>query len=149
MLSSPIPLMKQFYSIDLKECSVVIVKFILILIFSYSAFSQIISYSTFLNALVKSPVIPYNFVKTVGNFVIIIELGLSVLLLFSGRSRLSLILSTFLMAFFTGYMLIIYYLSPYIPCSCGGVIEKLSWTDHIVFNIVVTSLAAFGVKFSK
>jgi len=28
-----------------------------------------------------------------------------------------------------------------LPCSCGGVLQEMSWQQHLVFNIVFTLLA--------
>jgi hypothetical protein len=32
-------------------------------------------------------------------------------------------------------------LSPYLPCSCGGLIEALSWRQHIFFNLAVMAIS--------
>jgi hypothetical protein len=48
---------------------------------------------------------------------------------------------------FTTYIIIITRFSPYVPCSCGGVLQKLGWTEHLVFNIVFVVLAATGIIF--
>ncbi len=39
------------------------------------------------------------------------------------------------MVMFTAYIVLITRFSDYVPCSCGGVLEKLSWDQHLVFNI--------------
>jgi hypothetical protein len=46
---------------------------------------------------------------------------------------------------FTTYIYIILNFSVFIPCSCGGVLEELSWTQHLIFNICFISIAIFGV----
>jgi hypothetical protein len=35
-------------------------------------------------------------------------------------------------------------LSPYLPCSCGGILETMNWKEHLVFNLVFVCLAALG-----
>src|SRR5690606_12191987 len=35
--------------------------------------------------------------------------------------------------------------SDFIPCSCGGVLEKMGWTEHLVFNISFIVLAFVGI----
>jgi len=34
-----------------------------------------------------------------------------------------------------------------IPCSCGGIIAKLSWGQHLVFNLIFLGLALIGFMF--
>jgi hypothetical protein len=52
-----------------------------------------------------------------------------------------------LMVMFTAYIFIILNFSDFIPCSCGGVLEKLSWTQHLIFNLVFIVLAGVAVFF--
>jgi len=33
----------------------------------------------------------------------------------------------------------------YVPCACGGFLEGMGWWPHVVFNLVFTALAAWGV----
>jgi hypothetical protein len=42
---------------------------------------------------------------------------------------------------FTGYVIAVVSFSKELPCSCGGVLQEMSWGQHIVFNIVFTLLA--------
>jgi hypothetical protein len=35
------------------------------------------------------------------------------------------------------------------PCTCGGIIEKMSWNQHVVFNMAFTVLALFALRFDK
>ena len=50
-----------------------------------------------------------------------------------------------LMVMFTTYIIIILNFSDFIPCSCGGVLEDLSWSEHIVFNLFFIVLAILGI----
>ncbi|HZH70563.1 MAG TPA: MauE/DoxX family redox-associated membrane protein [Flavobacteriaceae bacterium] len=31
------------------------------------------------------------------------------------------------------------------PCSCGGVLEQLGWTEHLAFNIGFMGLGVVGI----
>jgi hypothetical protein len=42
---------------------------------------------------------------------------------------------------FTFYIVIILNFSSFIPCSCGGILEKLGWREHLIFNIFFLFLA--------
>ncbi len=49
------------------------------------------------------------------------------------------------MAMFTGYIIIILNYAERIPCSCGGILNKMGWHDHLIFNIFFTALGVTGV----
>jgi hypothetical protein len=52
------------------------------------------------------------------------------------------------MILFTTYIVIILNFSSFVPCSCGGILEKLGWTAHLIFNVVfiVLGIAAILLK---
>src|SRR3970040_1025074 len=49
------------------------------------------------------------------------------------------------MVMFTAYIFIILNYSPFVPCSCGGILEKMGWKEHFIFNFVFIILAAAGI----
>ncbi len=69
-------------------------------------------------------------------------------LLFSGSRKIGLLLSVILLFLFSGYVLLVM-LNVFgrIPCSCGGIISKLSWGQHLVFNMVFLGIALLGLVF--
>jgi uncharacterized membrane protein YphA (DoxX/SURF4 family) len=70
----------------------------------------------------------------------------SFLLLLPGTFRLVGFYGAFcLMTMFTVYVFSILNFSNYVPCSCGGVLEKLGWEEHLVFNFAFVILAAAGI----
>ena len=46
---------------------------------------------------------------------------------------------------FTVYIILILYFSDFVPCSCGGVLENLSWKEHVVFNVLFIMFALFSI----
>ena len=54
-----------------------------------------------------------------------------------------------LMLLFTCYIVSMVLWAKKLPCHCGGAIEKLSWTQHIWFNMVFIALALFALWLSK
>jgi len=36
-----------------------------------------------------------------------------------------------------------------LPCSCGGVIQQLSWTQHIVFNLIFIAAGGIGIWMAR
>lgn len=49
------------------------------------------------------------------------------------------------MTMFTTYIYVILNYSSFTPCSCGGVLEKMSWTEHLLFNIVFILLSGLAI----
>ena len=115
-----------------------------ILLFSYASVSKLLDFETFETQLGQSPLLS-AYAGTVSVGIIVIELLASSLLIFQKTRLIGLYLSFFLMMIFTTYIIVILNFSPYIPCSCGGVLQELSWQNHLFFNgafiiLIITSL---------
>ena len=55
-------------------------------------------------------------------------------------------LSATLMAAFAIYIFgALLHLYPKIPCSCGGVLRKMGWKQHFVFNLFFLALSIYGL----
>jgi hypothetical protein len=118
--------------------------FLLSFLFVYTAVSKLISYPLFTLQVSQSPFM-YPFAKWVAAFVPISEM-LMVILLASSRTRLYGLYGTvFLMTLFTAYIAAMLMYSDYLPCSCGGILETLSWKWHIVVNSCFLVLAITGL----
>ncbi|WP_352432904.1 MauE/DoxX family redox-associated membrane protein [Mucilaginibacter sp. PAMB04274] len=64
------------------------------------------------------------------------EIILALLLLSERKYAKGLYISITLLTAFTTYIaLAIFGGLGHIPCSCGGVLEKLSWKEHLIFNL--------------
>ena len=73
------------------------------------------------------------------------ELGIAALLI-SGRKRgIGFLASLALLLLFTGYLLWMLGTERHLPCSCGGIIQHLTWGQHIVFNGFFIAVAATGI----
>jgi hypothetical protein len=46
---------------------------------------------------------------------------------------------------FTTYIVIILNFSENIPCSCGGILENMTWGQHLVFNCIFIIIGAIGI----
>lgn len=117
---------------------------LLILLFIYSSLSKLSDYELFTVQLSKSP-----FITSISNFVAwsipTIEIVISLLLVIQKTRLIGLYASFFLMSLFTAYLIIMLNVSYHIPCSCGGVLQYLSWNEHIVFNAFFIIIAGAGV----
>jgi hypothetical protein len=119
-----------------------------ILLFVYAAVSKLLTFENFRIQLAQSPLLS-AYAGIIAPLVISIELLLVLLLCFKGTRLTGLYGSFFLMTAFTVYIYIILHYSDFVPCSCGGIIEKLGWTQHMIFNIAFAILALAAIILSE
>jgi hypothetical protein len=120
--------------------------FAFILLWVYAAFSKLMTFEKFQAQLSQSPMLT-SFAFWVAWMVPLIEIGLAFLLWIKSSRFIGLLASFTLMTMFSGYIFLITRYSAFIPCSCGGILEKLSWDQHLLFNLclVVAASSAFLV----
>ncbi|SFB80297.1 hypothetical protein SAMN04487891_102421 [Flagellimonas taeanensis] len=127
-----------------KETIISIIGMLFVVLFVYAATSKLWDFQQFKVQLGQSPVLTV-YAEWVTWMVPGVEYLLALLLLF-GESRLVAFYgSLVLMVMFTTYILLVLNFSDYIPCSCGGVLEDLGWTEHIVFNLFFVALAVVAI----
>ena len=125
----------------------VIIEFIsmlYIMMFVYAAASKLLDFKNFQVQLGQSPLLS-AFAGMISWVVPIAELFIALLLIFPKYRLVGLFSAFSLMALFTTYITIILNFSTFIPCSCGGILEKMGWTEHLIFNIVFVVLAFIGI----
>ncbi|OQP62272.1 hypothetical protein A4R26_17945 [Niastella populi] len=127
-----------------KQIVVEVISSLLIILFIYTALSKLSNYNNFIAQLSKSPFIT-SYANSIAWSIPAVEIVLSLLLVFNKTRLLGLYASFFLMSLFTAYLVIMLNFSYYIPCSCGGVLQYLTWNEHIVFNSFFIVIAGTGV----
>lgn len=121
-----------------------------ILLFCYAAISKMLDFENFQVQIGQSPLLS-AYAGIISYSVILIEFIIVGFLSFS-RSRITgLYASTALMSAFSFYIFLVLRYSDYVPCSCGGILEKMGWTEHLIFNIGcvligITALVLQGVR---
>ena len=123
---------------------VTIICFAFILLFVYAATSKLADYDKFIVQLRQSPMLT-AFAEIIVWLIPMIEIIISILLLFPASALLGLYGSFSLMVTFTFYIITIQNFSEYVPCSCGGILEYLNWNEHLYFNIGFIILAIAGI----
>lgn len=125
-----------------------IISALFVMLFLYAAFTKLLDYEKFRVQIGQSPLLT-AFAGFVAWFIPAVEILIAIMLIFS-RTRLGALYASFsLMVMFTCYIVAITQFSDYVPCSCGGVLEKLGWTEHLIFNIVFVLLAIAAIIFYK
>ena len=113
-----------------------------IILFVYAAVSKLVDFENFQVQVAQSPLLS-AFATFITYAVVIGELVIALMLCFQ-KSRLSgLYFFLGFMTAFTVYIFLILNYSPFVPCSCGGVLEDLGWWEHLWFNGVVCLVTVF------
>lgn len=127
---------------------IAIISYLFVFLFIYAAISKLLDYNDFSIKIGQSPLLsPFAGYVAIG--VPVLELIIAVGLLLPSWRITSLFASLCLMTAFTVYIFIILNFSSFVPCSCGGILEKLGWTEHLIFNLVFVVLAIVGLILSE
>ena len=110
-----------------------IISLLFVFLFVYAAGSKLIDYQKFAVQLGQSPMLT-RWASLLAWFIPAIELVVAIMLIFSATQKVALYAALNLMVVFTAYIVIVTNFSPFVPCSCGGVLERLGWTEHLIFN---------------
>lgn len=123
------------------------ISYFFILLFCYAGISKIMDFENFQVQISESPLLS-AYAGFLPFAIIILELFIAGLLCYRKTRNTGLIGSFILMLIFTGYIFFIIHTSENLPCSCGGILEKMSWHQHLYFNIgcVVLSVIALGLN---
>jgi len=107
---------------------------LLILLFLYASVSKFLDFKTFIDQMNNQP-LPNSWTPfLVWAIPLLVGLYTSLILMI-------------LFTFYTGIVLLHFF--PYIPCSCGGVIQKLTWNQHLVLNLFYVGLAGLGIVLQR
>lgn len=122
-----------------------IIAAIFILLFTYAAISKLFDYNAFKNTLYFSPLLS-SYAAVLAWGLPVVELIISGLLFIPHKRETGLYASFALMLILTIYLAYMVLYSPHLPCSCGGVLQQMTWPQHLWFNIGFTILAAAGIR---
>jgi uncharacterized membrane protein YphA (DoxX/SURF4 family) len=118
------------------------------ILFLYTGASKIFEYEIFREQVMGIPLLK-PFSAVVPWLIPLLEFAISVMLFLPLWRRRGLIASACLMICFTVYVIVLFITSPTLPCSCGGIISDLSWSQHLFFNIGCVILAVLGSILQK
>lgn len=121
---------------------------LLILLFAYTAFSKLLAFSHFRFVLSSAPLIG-NYSTVLAALIPVTELFIVILLFMPRTTKAGLIAASSLLLVFTVYLVFMILTDPHLPCSCGGVIQRLSWREHIAFNVFFILIGIAGIYFHR
>jgi hypothetical protein len=126
----------------------IFLKNLLIFLFVYTAVSKLIGYKLFHEQLTQIPLIG-SAVSRIGWIIPAGEIAAALLLSYAKTEIVGYRLSAVLLILFAIYILAMLYLAPALPCSCGGIIETLSWQQHLVINVALAAACLYRLHHHK
>ena len=115
-----------------------------VFLFAYSGVSKIVQHSVFLSTLRQSPVLN-AYAKIISWVLPVMELCVAVLLTIRKMQRIAMYITLALMLIFSAYITYLLLFVPDLPCSCGGVLESLSWGGHLGLNLFLVCLSLLEI----
>ncbi len=120
---------------------------LLVVLFVHTATSKFLDFKGFVFDLNNQP-FPNEYTPFLSWFIPLIELAIVAGLLFEKTRNTALYASLILMIAFTIYTsLVLLKIFDYVPCSCGGVVSYLNWTQHFFFNLFFVAITAAAILF--
>lgn len=118
-----------------------------ILLFTYAAISKLLDFENFQVQIAQSPLLT-AYAGFFSRAIITVELIIAVLLTIRRFRIIALFSAYTIMILFSVYIFIILNYSLYVPCSCGGILERMGWKEHLVFNIIFSIIGIIAIYLS-
>jgi uncharacterized membrane protein YphA (DoxX/SURF4 family) len=134
--------------INFRDIAIEIISLLFVLLFVYASVSKLLDFENFQVQLAQSPLLS-AFASWVSWLVPLIELVIASILIIPKLRLIGLFLSLSLMTMFTAYIFVVLHYSSFVPCSCGGILEKMSWDVHLIFNVVFVLLSIAAILLNK
>lgn len=113
-------------------------------LFITSAINKIGEHERFMNGLSRVHFIG-EYAWFISWAVPVAEIIISLFLVIPKTQRLGFYCFVTLIAVFTGYIVAMMLWAENLPCNCNLIIEKLSWEEHIWFNLGFIALSIFAL----
>lgn len=139
----------QEHTIPRKKRLLDIIAALLILLFVYAAISKLIDYGH-----ARGQMLNQVFPRQIGIVLVwavpLMELVTAGLLLFEKTKMQGLYLSFGLLSAFTSYIgWVLRHVFSRIPCSCGGVLSHMGWSNHFFFNLFFLAITVTAIFLQK
>jgi hypothetical protein len=128
----------------MKKIIIEVIAVLYISLMLYAAISKLLKFELSREQLTLMPFLEPS-AAIVAWLLPVVEILISCLIFLPMTRIAGLIAATVLMFIFTCYILYIVNYSPHLPCTCGGVLDALSWTQHLILNIVFVFLGCCAI----
>ncbi len=113
---------------------------LLVLVFLYTGIVKLKDHDGFIGQMQANPLLnPFR--EYISWIVPVSELAIAGLLIIPRMRKKGLLYAAMLMAIFTLYIAYMLATASKLPCTCGGIISKMSWRGHFWFNSSLTIMA--------
>jgi putative oxidoreductase len=127
-----------------RTTTIEIISALFILLFVYTGISKFLSLDSLKYVLKDYPLIG-GYPIMVAWVLPTVELLIASMLFIPRTRLLGLYCSLGLMTSFTFYLIYMLMFTPKLPCTCGGMLEKLTWSQHLIFNMIFIMFALIGI----
>lgn len=124
-------------------------KYSLALLFAYTLLKKISNFKLFRIKLLRSEIIPDYAIDFFAYIIPVVEFIIVVLLASYFKTKIYLYVSLAVLLAFTFYLFAINHFSLYTGCSCGGVFENLTYSQHLLVNLFFTLLNITALSFKR
>jgi len=132
-----------------KSLLIELIRALIILLFLSASLSKFISIKGFEGDM-RNQVFPMWMAEVLTIVVPVTEIIIVGLLYFDKTRLIGFYASAVLMTLFTIYTAtVLTGVYGRIPCSCGGVIRKLSWKQHMILNIFFVLISLIAIAFER
>jgi uncharacterized membrane protein YphA (DoxX/SURF4 family) len=121
------------------------ISILFMILYLYTGISKLMEHILFKEQLAESPILA-PVAPIIAWTLPFIEFIVAVMLLIPRWRLKGLYVSSVMMSAFTIYVLALVSFSDKLPCSCGGIMNELSWQQHIIVNIILTTLSVCGIR---
>lgn len=123
---------------------------LIVLLFAYTAVSKVLDYDKFVFQMRLAPVpLMLPLAPVLGILVPATEI-LIVTGLLIRRFRLAALYATIvLLTTFEIYIAAMLLTGHHLPCTCGGIISKMGWGQHLLFNLLFIGIASAAIIMIK
>lgn len=126
-----------------------IITTMLIILFFYTAISKLLDLEEFQRQLANQT-LPLWSIATLLWLIPLSEVLVCILLIIPSTRIIGFYGSTVLMILFTGYIsLVLLNVFDRVPCSCGGVVRNMKFSEHFLFNLFFLTLSIIGIYISN
>lgn len=128
----------------IKKNIIDVICFLISVVFIYAGVFKLFDNYNFVLQLYKSPLLPEFAIVPISIFFPLVEILTGIFIFFEKYKRIALYSSLVLYTLFTAYLIILNLFFIDIPCSCGGILGKMSYEIHIIFNVfflIITIIA--------
>ncbi|WP_316795317.1 MauE/DoxX family redox-associated membrane protein [Pedobacter agri] len=132
----------------LRDVIQILISLVCLSLFVYTAREKLLDHERFLAGLSRVSFIG-NWALPLSWLVPAVELLTALLLLLPKTNQIGLWSFIGVMGLFSVYILVALIWLEKLPCHCGGIIESLSWREHLLFNLGLMALAGLALRLKR